>query len=294
MNLKAKRQGPVGNEKESAPNSNPLRSGGTWQAQMLDRIRAQIQKALPDITEESKWKKPSNAMQGIPVWSLDGIICTGETYTNTVKLTFPKGASLPDPAHLFNASLEGNARRAIDLRQGDTLNAKAFAALLRAAAIANVKLPKRPTTKAASKPKVKLLSGDNPQIAKGYGDAPVQQYLAAIPGWKRITAQRIDALIARAVPNVRKAVKWNSPLYAAPSAPESEWFLSMHCFAKYVKVAFFRGTSLQPMPPGESKQPQVRYLDISEDDSINAGVAFNEKQFIAWVKSASRLPDVRM
>ncbi len=294
MSHNSKHREAIENEGESVSDSAALCGGGTWQAQMLDRIRAQIQKALPDITEERKWKKPSNAMQGIPVWSLDGIICTGETYKASVKLTFPKGASLPDPSRLFNASLEGNARRAIDLRQGDALNAKAFAALLRAAAIANVKPPKRPTTKAASKPKVKLLSGDNPQIAKGYGDASVQQYLAAIPGWKRITAQRIDALIARAVPNVRKAVKWNSPLYAAPSAPESEWFLSMHCFAKYVKVAFFRGTSLQPMPPGESKQPQVRYLDISEDDSINSGSTFNDKQFITWVKAASRLPHVRM
>lgn len=267
-----------------------------WRIDTLDHIRALIHNTLPDITEEYKWKKPSNAMQGIPVWSLDGIICTGETYKTTVKLTFPKGASLPDRSKLFNASLEGNARRAIDLHEGDTLNAKAFAALLRAAAKANADLPAKNTSalKRSASTKVKLLSGDNPQIAKGYGNTPVQHYLAAIPVWKRITAERIDALIEQAVPNVRKAVKWNSLLYAAPSAPESEWFLSMHCFAKYVKIAFFRGTSLTPMPPGSSKQPDIRYLDIREDDSINSGHAFNDKQFIAWVKAAARLPHVRM
>lgn len=275
-------------------------ASASWQADMLDRVRSLIRSTLPDIIEERKWKKPSNAMQGIPVWSLDGIICTGETYKTTMKLTFPKGAALPDPAKLFNASLEGNSRRAIDLHEGDTLNTKAFATLLRAAAAANVKPPNplKPKAKPASKTKplakVKLLSGDNPQIAKAYGDTPVQRYLAAIPGWKRVTAERIDALIEQAVPKVRKAVKWNSPLYAAPSAPESEWFLSMHCFAKYVKIAFFRGTSLSPIPPGESKQPEVRYLDIREDDSTNSGSAFNDKQFIAWVKAASRLPHVRM
>lgn len=276
----------------SAP-SRPAASAD-WRQATLDHIRTLIRKTLPDITEERKWKKPSNAMQGIPVWSLDGIICTGEVYKNSVKLTFPKGASLPDPSQLFNASLTGNARRAIDLRQGDTLNSKAFAALLRAAALANVKQLKRPTSKAASKSKVKLLSGDNPQIPKGFGNAPVQHYLAAIPGWKRTTAQRLDALIEQAVPKVRKAVKWNSPLYGAPSAPDSVWFLSMHCFAKYVKIAFFRGTSLTPMPPGTSKQADIRYLDIREDDSINASGRFDEKQFIAWVKAAARLPHVRM
>jgi hypothetical protein len=137
----------------------------------------------------------------------------------------------------------------------------------------------RPGAGNAAKPK--LLSGGNPQIAKADGDAPVQAYIAAIPGWKREVARRLDALIVRAVPGVRKAVKWNSPFYGVEG---QGWFLSLHCFAKYVKVAFFRGASLKPMPPGASKQKDVRYLDIRENDR------FDEAQLAAWVKQASALP----
>src|SRR5947208_8302173 len=138
--------------------------------------------------------------------------------------------------------------------------------------------------KAAAKP-VKLLSGGNPQIAKADGDAPVQAYIAAMPGWKRHVGRRLDALIARTVPGVRKAVKWNTPFYGIEG---QGWFLGVHCFTKYVKVAFFRGTSLRPMPPGESKQKEVRYLDIHEDDQLD------EVQVAAWVKQASQLPGERM
>ncbi|MGC1274315.1 MAG: DUF1801 domain-containing protein [Planctomycetaceae bacterium] len=136
---------------------------------------------------------------------------------------------------------------------------------------------------AAAKPK--LLSGGNPQIAKACGDAPVQAYIAAMPGWKRDIGRRIDALIVSTVPGVQKAVKWNSPFYGVEG---QGWFLSLHCFTKYVKVGFFRGTSLNPVPPGESKQKEVRYLDIHEDDQ------FDEAQFAAWVKQASQLPGERM
>lgn len=142
-------------------------------------------------------------------------------------------------------------------------------------------VPKQPP---ADKP-VKLLSGGNPQIAKSYGDAPVQAYIAAMPDWKRALGERLDEIISRTIPGVNKAVKWNSPFYGVE---EGVWFLSFHCFAKYVKVAFFRGASLRPLPPGESKQEEVRYLDIREDD------AFDEKQFAAWVKQASKLPGERM
>jgi len=134
-----------------------------------------------------------------------------------------------------------------------------------------------------------LLSGGNPQIAKAYGDAPVQAYIAAMPGWKSDVGRRLDALIGRTVPGVRKAVKWNSPLYGVERPGEKDtWFLSLHCFTKYVKVAFFRGTSLRPQPPGESKQKDVRYLDIHEGDTLD------EAQFTAWVKQASLLPGERM
>ena len=110
-----------------------------WRANMLDRIRALIQQADPEASEEVKWRKPSNDMRGVPVWSHDGIICTGETYKEVVKLTFAKGASLPHPKKLFNASLEGNTRRAIDIREGDELNEGAFQALIRAAVAENLK-----------------------------------------------------------------------------------------------------------------------------------------------------------
>jgi hypothetical protein len=130
-----------------------------------------------------------------------------------------------------------------------------------------------------------LLSGGNPQIAKGYGDGPVQAYIAAIPGWKRDIGRRLDALVTRTIPNVSKAVKWNSPLYGMEG---QGWFLSIHCFAKYVKVAFFRGTLLRPIPPGESKTKYTRYLDIHEDDTLD------EAQLADWVKQASQLPGERM
>jgi hypothetical protein len=130
-----------------------------------------------------------------------------------------------------------------------------------------------------------LLSGGNPQIAKGDGDGPVQAYIAAMPGWKRDVGRRLDEAIARTVPGVRKAVKWNSPFYGVA---DQGWFLSYHCFAKYVKVAFFRGAALDPVPPGESRQKDVRYLDIHEHDELD------EAQFTDWVKQASRLPGERM
>jgi hypothetical protein len=130
-----------------------------------------------------------------------------------------------------------------------------------------------------------LLAGGNPQIAKAEGDAPVQAYIAAMPGWKRDVGRRLDALIARTVPGVHKAVKWNSPFYGVEGRG---WFLNVHCFTNYVKVAFFRGTSLRPLPPGESRHKEVRYLDIREDDQ------FDEAQFAVWVKQASRLPGEKM
>jgi hypothetical protein len=142
---------------------------------------------------------------------------------------------------------------------------------------------KRPAARKAGKPA--LLSGDNPQIPKGEGDAPVQAYIAAIPGWKRNVARQVDRLVVRTVPGVRKAVKWNSPFYGAG---DEGGFLSFHCFTKYVKVTFFRGTSLEPVPPGESKHKEVRYLDVYEDEPLD------EAQFKDWIEQASRLPGERL
>jgi hypothetical protein len=141
-----------------------------------------------------------------------------------------------------------------------------------------------PQSPASTVTKPALLSGGNPQIAKAYGDAPVQAYIAAMPGWKSDVGRRLDTLIARTVPGVHKAVKWNSPFYGIEG---QGWFLSLHCFTKYIKVTFFRGTSLRPVPPGESKHKEVRYLDIHENQ-------LDETQFAAWVKQASQLPGERL
>jgi hypothetical protein len=126
-----------------------------------------------------------------------------------------------------------------------------------------------------------VLSGGNPRIAKADGDAPVQAYIAGMPGWKRDLGKRLDALIARNVPNVRKAVKWNSPLYGIEG---QGWFLGFHTFTRYVKVAFFRGMSLRPVPPGASKGKDTRYIDIHEGDKLD------EAQMANWVKQAAALP----
>ena len=142
-------------------------------------------------------------------------------------------------------------------------------------------MPTRKTkTLTTRRSKPVLLSGGNPQIAKGDGDGPVKAYLAAIPGWKRDVARRLDAIIVRTVPGVQKAVKWNSPFYGLEG---QGWFLSIHCFTHYVKVTFFQGRSLRPLPLGESKHPDVRYLDVREGE-------LDEAQLTKWVKQASRLP----
>jgi hypothetical protein len=133
--------------------------------------------------------------------------------------------------------------------------------------------------KVAAKPT--LLAGGNPQIAKADGDAPVQAYIAAMPGWKGDVGRRLDALIVRTVPGVRKAVKWNTPFYGVEGRG---WFLGFHCITKYIKVAFFRGTSLHPVPPIESTQKEVRYFHIHEDDSLD------EELVASWIKQASELP----
>lgn len=131
----------------------------------------------------------------------------------------------------------------------------------------------------------RLLSGGNPQIPKGYGDAPVQAWIEASPGWKRDAARRLDALITSAVPDVRKAVKWNSPMYGTE---EGSWFAGLHGFDRYIKVAFFRGAALDPVPPVGSKQKDVRYFHLREDGVLD------EDQFADWIRQAARLPGEKM
>jgi hypothetical protein len=258
-----------------------IESLGGWRAETLAEVRRMIHEADPDIVEECKWIKPTNP-SGVPVWSHAGIVCTGEAYKQVVKLTFARGASLEDPRGLFNASLEGNTRRAIDIREGEVLDAEALKALIQAAVAENLRsgtAKSKSPRKAGAKVDAVLLSGGNPQIAKADGDAPVQAYIAAMPGWKRDLGRRLDALIVRTVPDVRKAVKWNSPFYGIEG---QGWFMSFHVFTRYVKVTFFRGTSLQPVPPGGTAK-DARWIDIHEDD-------LDEAQMAAWVKQAAALP----
>ncbi len=148
-------------------------------------------------------------------------------------------------------------------------------------AAARPKSARRPAPAADGKPApVILLSGGNPRIAKAEGDAPVQAYIAAMPGWKSALGRRLDALIVRAVPGVRKAVKWNSPFYGAEG---QGWFLSFHVLTRYVKVTFFAGLSLEPVPPGGTeKSGQARWIDLHEDDVLD------EARFISWVKQPPR------
>ena len=262
-----------------------IRELADWRGETLARTRTLILEADPEMTEEWKW-------MGTPVWSHHGIVCTGEAYTKVVKLTFARGASLPDPSRLFNSSLEGNTRRAIDIHEGEKVDAGAFQALVKAAVAQNGP-PKagakaKPGASEAKPIKVRkgekvavVLSGGNPRNAKADGDVPVQAYIAGMPGWKRDLGKRLDALIVRNVPNVRKAVKWNSPLYGIEG---QGWFLGFHTFTHYVKVAFFRGTSLRPVPPGPSRGKETRYLDIHEGDELD------EAQMANWVKQAAALP----
>lgn len=381
---------PAAQPQASARISDRLAELGDWRGDVLRQVRALIQEAEPDVIEEWKWAKATSP--GVPVWSHDGIICTGESYKSVVKLTFARGASLDDPSHLFNASLEGNVRRAIDIRQGERLDEDAFKALIREAvalnesvrsastkrtggntaenakeidrAVSSQKMASRRTAsrmaaqprtqsqwkmapgrskqpagesdgdrdkpsaigeaastprtrrrvtsaaptkkglrasstkprgteKPASRPrrdadgseKTVLLAGGNPQIAKGDGDSPVQKYIAAMPGWKSAVGRRLDTLIMRAVPQARKAVKWNSPFYGID---QHGWFLNFHCFDRYVKVAFFKGSQLRPLPPGHSKQKDARYLDIYESDELD------ETTLMKWFTQAAKIPGAIM
>ncbi|MBL4686438.1 MAG: DUF1801 domain-containing protein [Nannocystaceae bacterium] len=140
---------------------------------------------------------------------------------------------------------------------------------------------KKSAKKKSAKKKVRLLSGDNPQIPKGDGAALVQAYIEAIPDWKRDVARRIDGLIERAVPGVAKAVKWNSPFYGIEG---NGWFTGFHCFKKYIKVNFFRGGQLDPMPPVTSKDPETRYVHYYEDDEPD------DAQMVDWMRQAAALP----
>ena len=245
-----------------------------WRGERLAEIRKLIHEVDPDVVEEWKW-------MGSPTWSHDGVYAVANAHKDKVKLTFAHGAALPDPKKLFNATLGGGTWRAIDFREGSKMRKTALEALRREAVAYNTShsAAKSKGPRGARKPV--LLAGGNPQIAKGDGDAPVQAYIAAMPGWKRDVGRRLDALIMRTVPDVRKAVKWNSPFYGVEG---QGWFLAYHCFTKYVKVTFFRGASLRPLPPVKSKDRDTRSFHIHEDEQLD------ETLLARWIRQASKEP----
>ena len=236
---------------------------GDWRGERLTEIRKLILEADPEAVEEWKW-------QNSAVWSHNGVVAAAKVTKAKVRLTFAHGASLPDPGKLFNASLDADTMRTIELLEGDAIDALALQALVREAVAYN--------TENAHKEPV-LLSGGNPQIPKGDGEAPVQAYIAAMPGWKSNVGRRLDDLVARNVPDVRKAVRWNSPWYGVDGMG---WFLSYHVFARYVKVTFLNGASLSPVPPGSGKDKDARWIDVYEGE-------LNEEQMAAWIRQAAAL-----
>jgi len=234
-----------------------------WRGEMLSEVRRMFLKAHPEVVEEWKW-------MGVPTWSHEGVVAVANAFKDKVRVTFAHGAELADPMGFFNAGLNASTKRAIDLFEGDTIDPAAFGALVREAVDYNTTGPAKPV----------LLSGGNPQIAKGDGDAPVQAYIAAMPGWKSEVGRRLDDLIERTVPEVCKAVRWNSPFYGVEG---HGWFASTHVFTRYVKVTFLNGASLEPLPPGSGKDPDARWVDIHEGD-------YDEDQMEIWIRQSAALP----
>ena len=245
---------------------------GDWRGERLGEIRGLIHEVDPEVVEEWKYR-------GSPVWSHEGTLAVGNAHKDKVKITFTNGAQLRDPGKVFNAGLGGKKWRAIDVFEGDRIDHEALKTLLREAVAYNVENSfSRRKAKAGAKPI--LLSGGNPQIAKADGDAPVQAYIAAMPEWKQDVGRRLDALIERTVPEVRKAVRWNSPWYGIEA---QGWFVTYHVFARYVKVTFTNGARLDPLPPGPAKDPDSRWINIHEGE-------LDEAQMETWIRQAAALP----
>ena len=239
---------------------------GDWRGEMLSEIRRIIGEAEPGAVEGWKW-------MGSPAWSHGGVFAVAEAGKGKVRVTFAHGGELEDPKGLFNAAPDGSSGRTMELFEGDVIDVAGFKALVRRAVAHNAERSGKPV----------LLSGGNPQIAKADGDAPVQAYIAAMPGWKSEVGRRLDDLIVRTVPGVSKAVRWNSPFYGV----EGEgWFLNTHVFTRHVKVTFFQGSRLRPVPPGSGKDPDARWINIQEGK-------YDEQQLEAWIRQAAALPGWR-
>ena len=256
--------GPSGRSTASRKIDEQIASLGDWRGERLSEVRRLILEADPEAIEEWKW-------QNSAVWSHEGVVAAAKATRVKVRLTFAHGASLPDPGRLFNASLDADTMRTIDILEGDAIDGAALQALVREAVAYNASQDGAGTV---------LLSGGNPQVPKGDGDAPVQAYIAAMPGWKSDVGRRLDALIERNVPDVRKAVRWNSPFYGVEGMG---FFLNYHVFTRYVRVTFFQGVSLEPIPPGSGKDPDARWIDVYEGQ-------LDEEQMAAWVRQAAARP----
>ena len=245
---------------------------GDWRGERLAEIRALIHEVDPEVAEDLKY-------WGSPTWSRDGTFAIGSVQKDKVKITFTNGAQLKDPESVFNAGLGGKKWRSIEISEGDQIDWTALKALLREAVAYN-KEHSYTSRKARAEGKPVLLSGGNPQIAKADGDAPVQAYIAAMPEWKHDVGRRLDELIERTVPDVRKAVRWNSPWYGIEGMG---WFVTYHVFTRYVKVTFTNGMRLDPLPPGEAKDPDSRWINIHEGE-------LDEAQMETWVRQAAAVP----
>ncbi len=187
---------------KSPPKAGAKTDSGDWRAGTLARMRELILEADPEMIEERKWRKPSNGMVGVPVWSHNGIVCTGETYTKVVKLTFARGASIPDPSRLFNSSLDGNTRRAIDIHEGETVDAGAFKALVKAAVAQNGP-PAKKAKPGASEAK--------PTKVQESASRPIDQRIRDLGDWREATLARMRALILEADPEMIEERKWRKP-----------------------------------------------------------------------------------
>ena len=237
---------------------------GDWRGERLSEIRRLVLEAAPEAVEEWKW-------QNSAVWSHDGVLAAAKATADKVRVTFAQGASLPDPKGLFNANLGADTMRTIAILEGDAIDAAALQALVREAVACNA---------ARDGAAPVLLSGGNPQVPKGDGDAPVQAYIAAMPGWKSDVGRCLDALVERNVPGVRKAMRWNSPFYGVEGMG---FFLNCHVFTRHVRVTFFRGAALEPPPPGRGKDPDARHIDVREG-------GLDEAQMASWVRQAAAIP----
>ena len=241
-----------------------------WRGKMLTEIRDLVWEADPEVVEE--WKP-----MGYPAWSHTGIYAVATVRDDLVTVSFAHGSKLADPNRLFNNAPNHDTWWSIELHEHDAIDDIGFKGLVEQAVAYNIK-NKPSYIKDVAGPI--YLSGGNPQIPKGDGDAPVQAYIALMPGWKRKLGTELDQLIEHLVPDVQKAMRWNSPFYGVEG---QGWFLSYHVFDKYLKITFLNGTTLNPIPSGGGKDPDSRWINIFEN-------AFDADQMSDWIRQSAAVP----